>query len=747
MNGGGRWYGLRTLWWSVLVGGLGVLLLLSPPGQELEESFGLKLLFLTRGTVPPPPHVVVVNLDRNTANKLDLPEEPEKWPRQVYADLIRRLAGEGVELIGFDVLLKEPHDADDDARLAAAIAECGCVVLASSLRRDRVPVFGEDGEVVGTIILDTAQPPADPFAAGALAAAPFPIPKQLSVAKEFWLYMEGRRKEITLPVALLRAALVRKAPQPVGAALADVPAGSLPVSAAVPVNSNQALIERLTEALATDPAFPAALNSAFHRHSVPPPVRDLVAAVLGSSQHKNRFRFNHYGPPGTIPTISASRLLGAPAPLNLDLHGSVVIVGYSEDLQPDLNHGFYTFFSNSAADALSGVELAAEAFGNLLDGSRIVELSFPISAGIVIAWAFLLCGIALKGISIRSVGIVLVLSAAYLGAVYLAFAGRHLWVPFAIALWVQTPGVLLVVGFLQFRAAQRDRQKIIEAFGLYVPETVVVRMMTEGKGPHAGQGLAIGNGICLYSDAGQYTRVAEELDPMALGVFMNRYYDSIFPLVKTEGGFISDVVGDAVMALWAQEGDTAGECQAACRCALAVRGAVASFCRTHRVELPIRIGVNRGPFRLGNVGTRERLEYRASGDTVNTASRLENFCKQLGTSILVADEVIRNAPGFLSRRLGEFLLEGKSRSIVVHELLGFPGDVAEDPLLPLRDRFETALARFSRGDLAGARAEWQELLRRFPDDGPSQFYLATIQSMQDDPARAALLPVVSIKKV
>ena len=87
------------------------------------------------------------------------------------------------------------------------------------------------------------------------------------------------------------------------------------------------------------------------------------------------------------------------------------------------------------------------------------------------------------------------------------------------------------------------------------------------------------------------------------------------------------------------------------------------------LQLPTRIGLHAGPMLLGNIGAIDHYEYRAVGDIVNTASRMDGLNKFLGTQILVSAEVLQQLDGFLTRELGTFLLAGKSKPLVVHELL------------------------------------------------------------------------------
>ena len=76
---------------SLLFGILGVLVSILPIGLDLEENIGLRVLFGLRGVREPPSDVVIVSLDKVSTDNLNLPVEPEKWPRYFHANLAENL--------------------------------------------------------------------------------------------------------------------------------------------------------------------------------------------------------------------------------------------------------------------------------------------------------------------------------------------------------------------------------------------------------------------------------------------------------------------------------------------------------------------------------------------------------------------------------------------------------------------------------------------------------------------------------
>ena len=90
---------------------------------------------LLRGPLAPPDEVAIVSLDRASAHRLELPEDPRYWPRSGRARLIDRLVEAGASVIVFDTFLEREAPYADDIALADAIARSERVVLLAKLIR------------------------------------------------------------------------------------------------------------------------------------------------------------------------------------------------------------------------------------------------------------------------------------------------------------------------------------------------------------------------------------------------------------------------------------------------------------------------------------------------------------------------------------------------------------------------------------------------------------------------------------
>lgn len=203
---------------------------------------------------------------------------------------------------------------------------------------------------------------------------------------------------------------------------------------------------------------------------------------------------------------------------------------------------------------------------------------------------------------------------------------------------------------------------------------------------------------------------------------MNEYYEAIFKPVRHHNGIISDVVGDSVMALWANPSGSLQQRQQAIEAALDIMHSVARFNEHHEDHpLPTRIGLHYGAMVIGNVGAVDHYEYRAVGDIVNTASRIEGMNKYLGVHMLVSEDVIAGLDNLDSRCVGRFVLKGKSVAIPLYEIMG--RDAAHrDERMHYWSAFADALILFQNGNWLDASQAFGAILADNPNDGPSLFY-------------------------
>jgi adenylate cyclase len=268
---------------------------------------------------------------------------------------------------------------------------------------------------------------------------------------------------------------------------------------------------------------------------------------------------------------------------------------------------------------------------------------------------------------------------------------------------------------MQYRDAQRARAHISRGIRYYLPEQVAAGL-AEGPFDPAALHQRV-YATCMVSDIEGFTRVAEAMPPEVLKPLLDSYLEILIGAVQRRHGAVTDIVGDGTTCVWMP---APGANSDACAAALDIGCAVAAFNRAHDRGLPTRIGLHAGWVMVGNVGGGGRFAYSVVGDTVNTASRIEQLNKQLGTYLLASDAVTAGQDEYLVRPLGRFRLVGKTEALRLGELRGRADEPHDAGLLAA---FAQALAAFEDARWKDAARGFEHVLADHPGDGPARFYL------------------------
>lgn len=715
------------------IGLLGILSSLLPIVSAAEENFGLHLLYLMRGPLKPPADVVVVAIDRESAKALSLPAAPHKWPRILHARLLDSLKSRQASVVVFDLIFYEHQPAESDNALAAAMRKSGNVILTQTIDRRTMPMVDAKGNRVMQVNIEKLVSAIPALADAAVGQAPFPLPKVPIKLNQYWCFLPGSGDVPTLPVVALHAFAaqtfdiffrIMKNVDPDATAM--LPAGGgehLSMSRIVEIIRPMYLLFK------QNPGLALRMMADLQAHppkDIPARAVDQVKALINLYKPGYSRYLNLYGPPGTIETIPYHELLN-PAPPDQptanspSLKGKVVFVGQTESDWYKANDGFYTAFTKQSGMDISGVEIAATAFANLLEGRGVHPLSLQKSWALLLGWGTFMALIGFYFSAAVSAGAILTLNGIYIGLAFAQFRTGGIWYPLVIPVLVQTP-VAYISGLIsKNRRANLERRNIREAFGYYLPDDVVDRLASNLKELHTGGRVMYG--ICLFTDAESYTTLSESMDPEELTQLMNTYYAAVFKPIKDNDGLILQVVGDSVLAIWAAPQPDDRMKVAACRAAMGITDAVERFNRTAGSHiLPTRIGIHAGKIVLGNIGAMDHFEYRPVGDIVNTASRLEGLNKHLGTRMLTSEDAFGPENGYLTRSVGRFIFKGKTRPVQVRELIP-DNETAPEVRAAANRIFGSGLQALQHRSWDEADRLFNQVLKITPDDGPSRFFL------------------------
>ena len=566
------------------------------------------------------------------------------------------------------------------------------------------------------------------IASAALAHAPFPLPRAATV-NTYWTFKASAGDIATLPVAAFQAHTITVYDDFVRLLIRVNPAYAVELPADKNALAIEELISTLRQVFTNDPQITPKLQAALkHDISLNTEKKKMLNSLIKLYAGSEMRYLNFYGPPRSIQTIPYYQVLQQPgdnqaAPGNIDFNGKAVFIGFSAATQFEqdrIRDDYHTVFSKYDGLTVSGVEIAATAFANLLEDKPVRLSPFAERSGLLFLFGFIL-GIVFLAFSSRNamlVGVVLV--AIYAGYANFQFEETGTWLPLFIPLFIQSPLAVFASLSLKYYREQREHRQIEEQFERFLPERVV-RHIKEGVNQITPTDRLV-SGVCLATDIANYTPLSENMSPAQLSQLMNDYYTALFEPVEKYGGDISDVVGDAMLALWTASNSNLLVRQKACLACLDIAAAVDRFNLVdNRPKLITRFGLHSGEIMLGRVGDSRHFEYRAVGDVVNTANRIQAANKKLGTRLLLSSEVVADLDDFLIRPLGDFLLTGKSFPVSLSELVAHK-QAASIEQRWLCEIFGLALQAYQSGKWQQAYNGFSEILNVFPHDGPAQFF-------------------------
>jgi adenylate cyclase len=215
-------------------------------------------------------------------------------------------------------------------------------------------------------------------------------------------------------------------------------------------------------------------------------------------------------------------------------------------------------------------------------------------------------------------------------------------------------------------------QHAIWSFARFVPKEIVRRLLDRSISTELG---GVREEITVvFTDVRDFTSIAESADPDILMHQTSRYFSVLTEAFLAEGGTIDKFIGDAVMVFWNAPNPQPDHVERACRAALAGRLACEKLNSQFETEglkpFFTRFGIHVGEAVVGNLGSTERMNYTALGNTVNLAARLEGLNKQFGTSILVSECVyLRAQHCFQFRGFESVIAKGMTKETRIFELV------------------------------------------------------------------------------
>ena len=381
-----------------------------------------------------------------------------------------------------------------------------------------------------------------------------------------------------------------------------------------------------------------------------------------------RIMVNFIGPSGTFPIIPYKQVLEGNFPPDY-FQGKIVLVGATAI---GLHDYYFTSFSHQP---VYGIEFHANTLQSLLNYDFKLPLPWGINLGVIMVIAF--------SLSLIFPHLSSWLGLVSLGAFALFFflANLFLFDFYNIHLEIVSP---LLAAFLSYLFTlihsivqeQKEKRRVTQLFGRYVAPLVVEKILTGTE-----DGIKLG-GVrqeitVLFMDVRGFTPLSENLTPEEVVGILNSFLNIVVEVVFEKEGTLDKFIGDAAMVIYNAPLPVADHALRAVETAETImkriEGLQEELVKTYGRTIEFGFGINTGEAVVGNVGSQQRMEYTAIGDTVNVAARLESLAQP--QEILISPEVYeRIKEYYLAEHLGEKQIKGKAQLLDVYKIIGKKGE-------------------------------------------------------------------------
>ena len=695
------------------------------PFLDIMELKTIDFRFAARGKVSPGSEVVLAVIDEKSLEK----EGRWVWPRSKLADLVTKLSKAGARVIAFDIGFLEP----DDKRIVQTINSIKQELKKSRIQNTKFEHFLENLEyksdndrlLVDAIINSSSKVVLGYFFHMSLAESGHLNEADIQIHQE---NIRGSRHK-----------LVRYA----SAASYNVPL----VEAKMP-QSNIKMVSNATdfsgffnmfpdpdgvirwlpavlkfrEALYAPLSFVSASAYLDHPISVNVVEHGVEGINIGQlyipTDELGRILINYRGPEKTFPHISITDILNENVPENV-LKGKIVLVGATAV-------GIFDLRVTPFGTVFPGLEVHANIVDIILANDFLYQ---PVWAAIFDVMAIIVAGLFL-GIVLPRAGVIsgalagIFLFCGHILLCQYLFSAKGLILNLVYPLSVM---VFLYVAITAYRYLAEAKQKrfIKDAFSTYLAPSVVSQLI------QFPENLVLGGEkrviTALFSDVQEFTSISEKLTPEKLVDLLNEFLTEMTDIILKYEGTVDKFEGDAIIAFFGAPNPLVNQAEVACRACIEMQERLAvlrSKWKTEgKPELKMRIGLCTGPAVVGNMGSKNRMDYTMMGDTVNTAARLEVINKVYGSYTLVGDSTYKSAgDNIMAREIDSVLVAGKEDPVTIYEIIGYPEDV-DGRMQETVNHYAEGLEAYRNQDWNRAQNFFNKALEATPDDGPSKTML------------------------
>ena len=345
-----------------------------------------------------------------------------------------------------------------------------------------------------------------------------------------------------------------------------------------------------------------------------------------------------------------------------EFKGKIVVIGSTAS-------GLGDSHPSPLAANYPGVDTLATALSNLKHGDWMRRS--PPWVGALLSFALLLglAGLFQRGQGPFKTGVALLAaSLVLLVAAYLLLSQRWL-LPVSQPLlfsWL----FYFAMALAEYLRERRERQVAIGMFGRFLDPRVVDDLVKNQRNLLE-EGAKSREVTLLFSDIRGFTTLSESRTPEQVVEILNRYFTRQVEVVFRHGGTVDKFIGDCIMAFWGAPVADPDQAKHAVAAALEMAQVLLDFRKDLGADLAevfdVGIGIHTGQAVVGFMGSENKLDYTAIGDTVNLASRIEGQTKGIARVLVSAATRERCGDAFDFIERGTYKVKGREQPVALYE--------------------------------------------------------------------------------
>lgn len=224
--------------------------------------------------------------------------------------------------------------------------------------------------------------------------------------------------------------------------------------------------------------------------------------------------------------------------------------------------------------------------------------------------------------------------------------------------------------------AGRSRNNLKNVMSKYISKSVMKDVLKNETAELGGKRAYVS---VLFADIRQFTSISEVYTPEEVSSLLNEYFSLIAPIIDKYNGTLNKFMGDAVMAIFGAPIEDENHAKNAVLCAeeilLEVKKLNYKWKISNKPEIRIGVAINTGYVFIGNIGSKDRMEFTVIGDSVNIASRIESLNRIYNTSFLISSSTYEKVKDIVNTiKIRDVSIKGRISSVTIHEVIEIKHD-------------------------------------------------------------------------